>query len=108
MADHEIITKTYCSCRQIPYWTSVKDFDTVPRDSLLHKLENMMALGDHCSTCSDLFSVKWTSHIKDVVNGETSRDEAVLSGSPDLSFDDNVLIMNSVHTFICGTKRLDY
>jgi hypothetical protein len=32
----------------------------------------------------------------------------LLKGSPDLSFDDNVLIMNSVHTFICGTKRLDY
>jgi hypothetical protein len=30
-----------------------------------------------------------------------------LKGPPDLSFDDNVLIMNSVHTFICGTKRLD-
>jgi hypothetical protein len=43
---------------EIPYWTSVKDFDTVPRDSLLHKLENTMALGDHCSTCSGLFSVK--------------------------------------------------
>jgi hypothetical protein len=24
--------------------------------------------------------------------------------SPDLSLDDNVFIMNSVHTFICGTK----
>ena len=31
-----------------------------------------------------------------------------LKGSHDLSFDDNVLIMNSVHTFICGTKRPDY
>ena len=34
--------------------------------------------------------------------------DVLLKGSPDLSFDDNVLIMNSVHTFICGTKRLDY
>ena len=32
--------------------------------------------------------------------------DVLLKGSPDLSFDDNVLIMNSVHTFICGTKRL--
>ena len=34
--------------------------------------------------------------------------DVLLKGSPDLSFDDNVLIMNSDHTFICGTKRLDY
>jgi hypothetical protein len=34
--------------------------------------------------------------------------DVLLKGSPDLSFDDNVLIMNSVHTFICGTKRLEY
>jgi hypothetical protein len=34
--------------------------------------------------------------------------DVLLKGSHDLSFDDNVLIMNSVHTFICGTKRLDY
>ena len=34
--------------------------------------------------------------------------DVLLKGSPDLSFDDNVLIMNSVHTFICGTKSLDY
>ena len=34
--------------------------------------------------------------------------EVLLKGSPDLSFGDNILIMNSVHTFICGTKRLDY
>jgi hypothetical protein len=34
--------------------------------------------------------------------------DVLLKGSPDLSFDDNVLIINSVHTFICGTKRLDY
>ena len=34
--------------------------------------------------------------------------DVLLKGSPDLSFDDNVLIMNSVHTFICGTKRPDY
>jgi hypothetical protein len=33
--------------------------------------------------------------------------DVLLKGSPDLSFDDNVLIMNSVHTFICGTKRID-
>jgi hypothetical protein len=26
--------------------------------------------------------------------------DVLLKGSPDLSFDDNVLIMNSVHTFI--------
>ena len=32
--------------------------------------------------------------------------DVLLKGSPDLSFDDNVLLMNSVHTFICGTKRL--
>jgi hypothetical protein len=34
--------------------------------------------------------------------------DVLLKGSHDLSFDDNELIMNSVHTFICGTKRLDY
>jgi hypothetical protein len=34
--------------------------------------------------------------------------DVLLERSPTLSFDDNVLIMNSVHTFICGTKRLDY
>ena len=34
--------------------------------------------------------------------------DVLLKGSSDLSLDDNVLIMNSVHTFICGTKRLDY
>ena len=33
--------------------------------------------------------------------------DVLLKGSPDLSFDDNVLIMNSVHPLICGTKRLD-
>ena len=32
--------------------------------------------------------------------------DVLLKGSPDLSFDDNVPIVNSVHTFICGTKRL--
>ena len=32
--------------------------------------------------------------------------DVLLKGSPDLSFDDNVL-MNSVYPFICGTKRLD-
>ena len=34
--------------------------------------------------------------------------DVLLKGSSDLSFDNNVLIMNSVHTYICGTKRLDY
>ena len=33
--------------------------------------------------------------------------DVLLMGSPDLSFANNVLIMNSVHTFICGTKRID-
>jgi hypothetical protein len=32
--------------------------------------------------------------------------DVLLNGLPNLSFDDNVPIMNSVHTFICGTKRL--
>jgi hypothetical protein len=34
--------------------------------------------------------------------------DVLLKRSPDLSFDDNVFIMKSVHTFSCGTKRLDY
>ena len=46
------------------------------------------------------------THLRDLA--EFLNIDVLLKGFPYLSFDDNVLIMNSVHTFICGTKRLDY